>query len=100
MTKRFVLVLMIMICLTMFSGGMLAYAQERDSFQPVYYKYYTSIRVEAGDTLWDIADRYVCEQTGSRQDYIREVMKLNGMKSDQIRTGESLTIFYYSTELK
>ena len=89
-----------MICLTMFSGGMLAYAQEREDSHPVYYKYYTSIRVEAGDTLWDIAERYVCDQTGSRQDYIREVMKLNGMKSDQIRTGENITVFYYSTELK
>ena len=100
MKKRFVLVLIMMICLTMFSGGILAYAKEREESQPVYYKYYTSIRVESGDTLWEIADRYLCEQTGSHEDYIREVMQLNGMKSDEIHTGEKLTVFYYSTELK
>ena len=100
MKKRFVLVLITMICLTMFSGGILAYAKERESAQPTYYKYYTSIRVESGDTLWDIADRYLCEQTGSHEEYIREVMKMNGMKNSDIRTGETLTVFYYSTDLK
>ena len=100
MKKRFVLVLIMMICLTMFSGGILAYAKEREESQPVYYKYYTSIRVESGDTLWEIADRYLCEQTGSHEDYIREVMQINGLKNDDIRAGESLTVFYYSTELK
>jgi len=100
MKKRFVLVLLTMICLTMFSGGILAYAQERESSQPVYYKYYTSIRVESGDTLWDIADRYLCEHTGSHEEYICEVMKMNGLKSSDIRTGETLTVFYYSTEVK
>ncbi|MBP3700545.1 MAG: LysM peptidoglycan-binding domain-containing protein [Lachnospiraceae bacterium] len=100
MKKRFVLVLIMMICLTTFSGGVLAYAKEREGSQPTYYKYYTSIRVEAGDTLWEIADRYLCEQIGSHEAYIREVMQMNGLKSTEIRTGESLTVFYYSTEVK
>jgi len=100
MKKRFALVLVTMICLTMFSGGILAYAKERESAQPTYYKYYTSIHVESGDTLWDIADRYLSEQTGSHQEYIREVMKMNDLKSTDIRIGDTLTVFYYSTELK
>ncbi len=100
MKKRFVLVLIIMICLTVFSGGILAQAQEKESTQTVYYKYYTSIQVKSGDTLWTIADRYICDQTGSRSDYIRQIMELNDMKSDEIHTGEKLTVFYYSTDLK
>ena len=100
MKKRFVLVLITMICLTMFSGGMLAYAKERESAQPTYYKYYTSIRVEAGDTLWGIADHYLCEQVGSHDEYIREIMKMNGLKSTDIRIGDTLTVFYYSTDVK
>ena len=100
MKKRFVLVLIMMICLTMFSGGILAYAKERETSQPTYYKYYTSICVEAGDTLWGIADRYLSEQTGSHEDYIREVMQMNGLKSTDIRVGDKLTVFYYSTEIK
>ena len=100
MKKRFVVVLILMICLTTFSGGILAYAKEKETAQPTYYKYYTSIRVESGDTLWGIADRYLCDQAGSHEAYIREVMQLNGLKSEDIRTGECLTVFYYSTEVK
>lgn len=100
MKKRFFLVLIMMICLTMFSSGVLAYAKERESSQPTYYKYYTSIYVEAGDTLWGIADRYLSEQTGSHEDYIRQVMQMNGMKSADIHVGDTLTVFYYSSEIK
>lgn len=100
MKKRFILVLIMVICFTTFSGGILAYAKEKDQPRETYYKYYTTIQVEAGDTLWEIAERYLCEQSGSREDYIRELKQLNGLKGDMIQTGQYLTVFYYSSEYK
>lgn len=100
MRKRFFVVLVMMICLTTFSSGILAYAKEKSQPQPVYYKYYTSICVESGDTLWSIAQEYSLEEKGSIAEYIQEIKKINGLKGDEIRTGEYLTIVYYSTEYK
>ena len=100
MRRRFVVVLVLMVCLTTFSGGILAHAQEREKTQPIYYKYYTSIQVKEGDTLWEIADRYLCGQGTSRDAYIQEIMQINGLKGDTIRTGQYLTVVYYSTDYK
>lgn len=58
-------------------------------------KYYKTICVEAGDTLWDIAGEYV-EGTGvSRQEYIQEVCELNGLEADEIVVGEYIVVAYY-----
>lgn len=98
--RYFILVLVVMICLTVFSSGILAHAEEKERSQETYYKYFTTIQVEAGDTLWGIADRYLCEQSGSREEYIRELQQLNGLKGDNIQIGQYLVVVYYSTEYK
>lgn len=64
------------------------------------YKYYTSIRVEHGDTLWDIAMEYRTEEYESIQSYIEEVKSMNHLTSDKITDGMYLSIPYYSTEYK
>ena len=61
-------------------------------------KYYTSIRIEAGDTLWDIAGEYVQNTDMSRQEYINEVCALNGICADEIYAGEYLVVMYYGVE--
>lgn len=100
MKKQFTVALVICICLISFSGGFLAHAMEQEGPEETYYKYYTSIRVEPGDTLWEIADRYLCEQSGSREAYIQELKQVNGLNNSQIQAGQYLTVIYYSTEYK
>jgi len=63
--------------------------------KPVLQKYYTSIRVEEGDTLWDIAGKYVADTSISRQEYMNEVCALNGICADEIYAGEYLVVMYY-----
>lgn len=64
------------------------------------YKYYTSIRVSSGDTLWDIAEEYRTEEYTDVSSYISEVKEINHLKSDQITKGMYLCIPYYSDEYK
>lgn len=64
------------------------------------YKYYTSVQVRNGDTLWDIASEHITEEYSSLQEYVTEVKALNGLQSDSIKSGQSLVIPYYSEEIK
>ena len=64
------------------------------------YKYYTSIQVESGDTLWEIAEEYRTEEYEDINSYIEEVKEINHLTSSHITDGMYLCIPYYTTEYK
>jgi len=53
-------------------------------------KSYKIIRIEKGDTLWEIAVRY--KKQGDIRKYIRELMKVNNLKDGTIYAGDQLLI--------
>lgn len=65
-----------------------------------YNKYYVSIRVESGDTLWTIADEYVEGFNLSKSDYIKEVCQINSISEDNIHAGDYIVVPYYSQDIK
>ncbi len=64
------------------------------------YKYYTSVSIQAGDTIWSIAKSYRTAECGDLDDYIEEICSLNHISGDDIHAGQYLTVPYYSTECK
>lgn len=65
----------------------------------ISYKYFTSIQIEPGDTLWSLADRYADrEHYASRDQYITEVMTMNHMSGEELSAGDYLILPYYSPE--
>lgn len=64
------------------------------------YKYYTSIEVAYGDSLWTIAEEYAGEEYTSAKDYIHEVMEINHLQEERIVAGQYLVVPYYSTVFK
>ncbi len=65
----------------------------------ISYKYFTSIQIEPGDTLWNLADRYADqEHYDSREVYITEVMAMNHMTDEDLSAGSYLILPYYSSE--
>ena len=66
-----------------------------DTNEVVMCKYYKSIEISDGDTLWDIAKENMTEEYSSVYEYIEEVMEMNNLESDQIQEGQYLTIAYY-----
>ena len=70
------------------------------------HKYYTSITVQQGDTLWAIAeDRLADKQTSgsykSTRSYMKEIIALNNLKDgNYLLAGQKLIVPYYSSEYK
>lgn len=64
------------------------------------FKYYTRITVQSGESLWDIADRYMDhEQYEDKNEYIAEVVHINHLDEDAaVRAGQHITVPYYSDE--
>ena len=61
-------------------------------------KYYTCIDIEQGDTMWEIADRFFTEEYSDYNEYIAEVMSINNLNSEHIRSGIKLCVPYYAEE--
>ena len=64
------------------------------------YKYYTSIQIDSGMSLWEIAEEYMTEEYDSQEEYIREVKNINHLEDDLLYAGSYLCVPYYSSEYK
>lgn len=58
-------------------------------------KYYTSIEIQKGDSLWSIAQSYMNDDYESIEDYVNELKTINKLNSDCINEAEYLTVAYY-----
>lgn len=88
----------VLIALSMAGGSFIVRAE--NASPDVVYKYYTSIRVGKGDSLWSIADRHADGYFESKQDFLQEVIQINHLLDSDIRQGDYLIIPYYSSEFK
>lgn len=72
-----------------------------DQEKPVYRnKYFTSIKIEEGDSLWSIASEYISQEYEGIEEYIDELRIMNDLKSDTIHYGQNLTVAYFSDDAK
>ncbi len=53
---------------------------------------YKSIRVNAGDTLWEIADIYMGTAYDNKNDYIDEVKEINHMAGTELQAGSYIIV--------
>ena len=81
-------------CLIMILSCGYALASDEGEKQE-WEKRYTSIEVQSGDTLWDLAGTYAAGGYSDRDDFIREVKQLNHLTDDNITAGVYLIIPYY-----
>lgn len=90
-------VMIISVCVLLF-GSAFASAHGTADDSLVSRKYYKSIVVNEGDSMWTIAGQYQSEEYQSRQEYIDEVMEINQMKSTTLYENQKLIVPYYGAE--
>lgn len=61
----------------------------------VRIKYYKSIEVQPGDSLWSIAKKYRTQEYPSIYAYIQDIYTMNGLTSERIQAGTYLMITCY-----
>lgn len=86
-------VLVILVSVMILSVTLKADAKENQDNKE---KYYTSIIIEEGDTLWSIAEEYKPDENMTVSKYIKDLKRMNNMDTDTIHAGNYLTIYYYN----
>lgn len=67
----------------------------------ILHKYYTSVTIQPGDSLWSIANEHYQLGYDNQNEYINEVMQINHITdADALISGTSIVIPYYSEEIK
>lgn len=85
-----IIILAIVILWTGFISAAKSTRAEQDS-----HKYFKSIEIHYGDTLWSIAVSHMPEEYSSVNDYILEIIQLNSLDNTEIHAGEYIVIPYY-----
>ena len=100
--QRTVLVVMIavLVSLGILLGTSISTLASSEKDISSYNKYYTSVKIESGDTLWSIADEYIDNVDVSRAEYIDEICDINDISENDIHAGDYIVIPYYSDEIK
>lgn len=99
--ERVLLSICLIALLAIGSSAILTKATTADEAEKVYYKYYTQIEITSGDSLWEIAGKYM--EHGpyeSRNDYMKEVVELNQLSDTTIILGQHLVVPYYEAIYK
>lgn len=84
--------LVLVICFGL--GSFYSSAQE----EPESLKYYKSLEIKDGDSLWSIAEEYMNDNYESIYDYMAELVELNQLEDyeiDHLQEGDYLTVVYY-----
>lgn len=95
-----VLTTLILSSLFIFFASVSIEASDMEHQQQVSYKYFKSIYISKGDTLWSIAEANMDEHYSDTGEYIDEVKRMNSLTSNNIVCGSYLIVPYFSTEYK
>ena len=91
-----VILLMILAFCSGFFGHSLLNARAEEKAAVQLNRYYTSVQLRQGDNLWNLADQYYKGSGYSKAEYVEELKRMNGLKSEQIHSGEFLTVVYFA----
>lgn len=91
-----ILGILLVICLSVCCHVINSHAET--SSENAVKKYYTSILIESGDTLWSLAQEYADDHYTDLQSYMDEVIFINHLDTADITEGYYLIVPYYAAD--
>lgn len=95
--KKHIIITVLTFCLvtiiSVTASSFLSHAKIRPEDEVL--KYYKSVAIEEGDTLWAIALQNMDSEHYDITSYINEVKQMNGLRTDNITEGMYLILPYY-----
>lgn len=83
------------ICIFMVSGNHMRSHEVQASAVHHQETVYQSIRVNAGDTLWSIADSYMDGSDMDREAYMKEIKRINHITEKDLQAGSYIIVPSY-----
>lgn len=93
--KQLVMLALVVLLGSCFIGHSLMNVLAGEDEARIAEKYYTSIEIQKGDSLWSIAGKYGENSGLTTSQYIKELKNINGLKEDTIHSGHYLTVMYF-----
>ncbi|MCC8126902.1 MAG: LysM peptidoglycan-binding domain-containing protein [Clostridiales bacterium] len=96
--KNFIIIVLMVLafCSGFFGHSLLINAHAEEKTEPGHNRYYTSVQLKKGDSLWNIAKDYADGTGFSTLEYMEELKRLNHLESENIHAGEYLTVVYFN----
>jgi len=89
--------LLLVITFSIIFGSIFASAESQETERK--FKYYASIEVKYGESLWSIAEQHIDrDYYKTIKDYIDEVKQINHLTDEHIRAGQYIIIPYFTDE--
>lgn len=88
-------IIVITVCVILFTNKNVTNADENGEFVKLN-KYYKTITIETGDSLWSIASEYKTGSHKTTKEYVKELKSMNNLSSDQIVSGQKLLVAYFA----
>lgn len=88
------IILSVICCVAL--DGFMTSAHGNTEEDPETFKVYESITIEAGDTLWGLAEEYRSSEE-STIEYIHTLKAINNLTENTIRAGDKIIVVYNNT---
>ncbi|ADL04588.1 LysM peptidoglycan-binding domain-containing protein [Lacrimispora saccharolytica] len=98
MLKQLIALSLVVFLGSHFFGHSIMNALAEETEAPAIEKYYTSIEIQKGDSLWSIAATYLENSGMTTAQYVKELKNMNGLKEDTIHSGQYLTVMYFAAD--
>lgn len=87
------------LCVIVFVFGRFALNGKAEAEKVHKFKYYTSVQLQYGESLWSLSEKYMDDELYTNASYIEEVKSINHIHDeDEVMAGKMLIVPYYSTE--